>query len=147
MDTSQALTLLGSHQAAVLAHLPHLVSLLNREPEAAREPLARTRWELIRLLRAYQLFKHGEIFGPLLAGGTPDEKRIAGRMERACTATGDRLLEHVARWSTADIVANWTEYRAATLAVVALLRAHIASERDEIARLLDGAAIPRRRRA
>ena len=138
MLTADALTRLRAYQTQVLMQMDGVAALLDLSPEAARSPLARTRWAMARLLREYQLFKHGEIFDPVLRHGTGYQVTLASRMRVACLAAGEQFAAHVAHWSTRDIVAAWAEYRATLEAMIDGMRRHIAREAAEMETLLAG---------
>ncbi|HEX8554104.1 MAG TPA: hypothetical protein VF695_05310, partial [Sphingomonas sp.] len=102
--------------------------------------LARARWEALRLIRAYQLFKHGELFDPLIACGTPDQRRLAERMKTRCIESVQRFVDHVTAWNMADAATEWDRYRAALTVLVEDMRAEILAERRDAETLLSGVA-------
>lgn len=136
MDTRRALALLEDHQAALLSLIGGAHAMLDLSPEDARLELARLRWEALRRLRAYQIFKHGEIFDPLLASGSVDQRRAAGRMKERCLAMGERFVRYVNRWGIDDAAAEWDEYRIAVRLMTDALMKHIAEERRDVPQLL-----------
>jgi hypothetical protein len=144
MLTTDALTRLHDHQSRILVQIDGAVAMLGMDPDTARLPLARLRWTMVRMLRAYQLFKHGEIFEPVAAHGDADQRARARQMREACIAAGERFAAHVARWSCRDVVSAWSEYQPALRSAAADLRSHIAQERRQIERLLAGSVRTRR---
>lgn len=107
--------------------------------------LGRLRWELVRALRAYQLFKHLEIFGRAVSCGSPEDAALARAMRGRCDAIGEAFTAFTSRWSGTDIVREWTRYQPAALELNARMAAHLAREREEAARLCASAAAPIRR--
>ena len=144
MQTMDALTRLADHQERILAQIDRARALVDLDPVAARDPLARSRWGLTRLLREYQLFKHREIFDPVIAGGDEARARLARRMKAACLAAGQDYVSYVAQWSSRDVTGCWAEYRPAMLAMVETLRDHLAAERSGVGALLADACRARR---
>lgn len=144
MNSSDALAALDAHQAAVLAALDHALGLAQSPPEAVRVELAKARWDLVRQARAYQHFKHREIFDPGILSGTPEQALAAQRMKDACLLAGATIEEHAVEWMGKDLVAEWPAYRAALQTLATAMCSHIAGERGEIAALLAVTPLPRR---
>lgn len=98
--------------------------------------LGSARWELARALREYQLFKHSCIFDPLEQRRDPRafEARI---MKADCIRFGEEFLAYVLRWSAASPLQQWDEFESASRAMIARIRAQLASERIAVAGLLD----------
>ena len=144
MNTDQALHRLDTLQQGVLDHISRATALLAQPCTDAREPLARARWTLVRMLQEYQVFKHAEIFDPAIRRGAPAQVYAATRMKADCIAASEAFRTYVREWSASDVVARWDEYRPAMRAMAEQLRAHIATERRGVADLLAGAARTRR---
>ncbi len=138
MKTQHALARLNEHQQGILDHLEATEVIVRDGPQQIRGPLTRSRLEMFRLLRAYQLFKHGEIFDPLIREGNPAQIATAMRMKAECTSAGEAYRAYVNIWSSRDIVEAWESYRPAMNAMAARLRAHIARERLQVPELLAG---------
>lgn len=113
---------------AALAHAHH--------PEHAR--LAQMRWELMRVLRDYQLFKHLEIFDPVIRHGTAGQAARAGELKQRCLGIAAIHTEHVRRWSLLGAIDAWPAYRTDAVEMVDRLHAHLAAERRDTACLLAG---------
>ena len=144
MKTEHALERLYEHQQGVLDHLARTLELARCEPEEVRGALAKSRLEMFRLLRAYQLFKHNEIFDPVIRRGNLAQIATATRMKSDCTAAGDAYRAYVNLWASCDVVAVWSSYRPALLAMAQRLRTHIEVERTQVPQLLAGAESTRR---
>jgi hypothetical protein len=144
MDTRLALARLLDHQAAILAEMDDMRRALRIDGRRAQPRLAKHRWMLMRMLRAYQLFKHVEVFDPVIARADARRGDLARAMKARCTAAGDDYHRHAAAWTGAAIEARWTDYAEAVLAVADRLALHIARERRDVAVLLDGSARTRR---
>jgi hypothetical protein len=136
MNAARLLPELDRHQAAILSHFDEVGQLVAGPPDLACPALSRRRWELVRMLRAYQLFKHHELFDPAIRNGNPAEAAAASRMKARCTGMGDTVSAYVRHWSCADVAGAWAEYSRATGALVHRLRAHLARERLEATELL-----------
>ena len=144
MKIVQALHQLDSHQRQILSHIDAALPLLQLPPDQAQHPLAVARWQMVRMLHAYQIFKHIEIFDPAIRSGSPDHARAATRMKAECIAAGDSFRRHVQQWSATSIADSWDSYRPAMLAMAEELRRHIVRERRSVEMLLDGAERTRR---
>ena len=143
MRVADAVERLGGFQARIGGVLSRVGIALDAQP---RDPvvLAHLRWELLRLLREYQLFKHTELFDPLLRGDDPDRRRRAGSLKDRCLAMAAVVTDHVRRWTVAG-VADATSYEVEARALLARLARHLAEERLGVTHLLDG--LQRTRRA
>jgi hypothetical protein len=138
MKTCEALNRLYEHQAVLLDHIDGACSLLQLDPPVAQPRLAKARWELVRRLRAYQLFKHTEIFDPALASGSPQQIAAARQMKVDCIAAGETFRGYVLEWSGRDVITEWDAYSLAMRRVAGDLRNHIAGERQNVTRFLSG---------
>lgn len=135
------LTRLDAHQARALEIISRGDVLLAPDACPDQGLLSQARWELTRVLGAYQMFKHHELFDPIIRNGPPDKARLAGEMKAECIALGDEYRAHVARCADLDIPAHWDSYRPAVARLLGRIKAHIARERWIAARLLiDGVA-------
>jgi hypothetical protein len=130
---------LRAHQDGILVIMGGAEPLL-RDP-AVRDvaALARARWALMRALTAYGLFKHNEIFDPAICRRVLGEAQRVERMKRACITMGDQFRAYVTKWSGTDVAGEWAIYQPTALAMIARLREHIATEKREIAALLERA--------
>jgi len=137
METPRLIAELTRHHEAVLAHLAETRRVLRLPPDEALPLLTRRRWALVRLLRGYQLFKHVELFDPLIRrGGAPGA--AAAAMKARCVLVGDKVSAHIRSGSSADV----RGYLAAETAVIDLLQAHVAREGEEARRLVPAASAP-----
>lgn len=147
MNTDQALLIVQRHQGEILATVAGIMALVDGEPVRVQGDLARARWHLARQLRAYQLFKHGEIFGPLVRFGPPHQARRATDAAAVCLQHGEAFRGYLRRWSGRDILHDWPEYRSSVRTLATALRQALAMERIEIATLTAGCErlrVPRR---
>lgn len=127
---------LDEHQAKALALIRRGDTLL--APDADPDPrlLSQARWELTRILAAYEAFKHHELFNPIIRAGPRDKVRLAEQMKAECMMLGREYREHVARCTNLDIVAHWISYRRVVVQLLARVKAHMARERWVIECLL-----------
>ena len=140
MKHAALLNRLHQHQEDALAIMRDAEPMLTDPARRDIAQLARARWALMRVLTAYQLFKHGQVFDPTVSGRLLGDAARAARMKEACAAMGEAFRDHVTRWSSSDVAGEWEVYRPAALGMIAKLRAHITRERSEITTLLDRAA-------
>lgn len=118
--------------------------LLDRSSAAVSEnavknvELAGLRWQLVRLLREYQLFKHVEVFDPLIKSNGSSQCANARDMKERCEIIGDQYNGFIKAWNLGDNGPSSADYRAAATKVLAAVRRHVASESEQIPRLLNG---------
>jgi hypothetical protein len=144
MRAERAIERLGEHQDHVTTIVERARSALvgSRDVEGAR--LAQMRWELMRVLRDYQLFKHLEIFDPVIGTGAPAEAELATRLKERCNQVAVEYQDHVRRWTLIGAIDRWPDYRLETLAMIDRIVGHLAAERRDVTTLLAG--MPRTRR-
>ena len=127
---------LGEHHRHIHALLDEAdAALIGIDPARARV-LALIRWQLMRRLRTYQLFKHTELFDPIIRGNDSEMTRSAGAMKARCTAIGEAYNEHVGKWAAAGIESNWSAYQADAASAILSIRNHLARELAEAGKLL-----------
>jgi hypothetical protein len=100
--------------------------LAEEEPPLAR--LGNARWVLARALFAHIAAEDG-IVAPRLDEVDPEWRHRARREGKPLR---QRLHEHIARWGTPQIVADWQGYRADEARLLAALRARFAFEESEL---------------
>jgi hypothetical protein len=127
---------LHGFQDRALAIVEHTEAILRSGSAANAIELGHARWELTRVLTAYQMFMHRELFQPVIDGGRADRARIAIGLKADCIAIGEDFRHYVAKWSAVGITDRWAEYKAAALAIITRLRRHIARERWAAEQLL-----------
>jgi hypothetical protein len=139
MDADAIAQQFQAHQDAVLTLLDR--GCLRRadgvpDPDA----VARTRWELVRALRTYQLFKHRCVFDPAIASGDPVRADLARTLKERCLLMDAAYRDHAQRWTGSGVIDRWAEYRTAATAMARRLRSHMLDERMGVVALLRGAA-------
>jgi len=139
MKTDAVLASLNRHQSAILATIDMATTLVECDPGRACIPLARARWTVARQLRAYQVFKHSEIFEPMIARGDPVRSAQARAMAARCIGAGEAFQDYLKRWSSTDVLGRWEAYKPAMLDMTRQIRATLAFEREGVAALLAGA--------
>jgi len=100
--------------------------------------LAALRWRLVRLLREYQLFKHTEIFDPIIRGDRASRSADAGRLKAACEETGAAYNDHIRRWNLSGTGETSPDYAADARHMIRRVGEHLDREQLDIRRLLDG---------
>ena len=136
MLASTALTQLDAYQARILDLIETSLQLIGQTLASAQPGLAQTRWHLLRVLREYQLFKHNEIFDPLIASQRPELAAMARRMKIACISASEEYRLHTVRWAEQGSTNDWIAYEQAVRQIAAGLKSHLAAERVESAMLL-----------
>lgn len=144
MDRARALAALGEHQSTIAALLRQSRERLDLDQAANAASLAALRWQLMRALRAYQLFKHRVIFDPAAKSGNAAEALRAAAMKERCLAIGEVFTEHVKRWSDGRAIAAWPDYVAAASTLVDQIADHLERESAEVRALPLGADRTRR---
>jgi hypothetical protein len=141
MLSPRALPLFDDHHdramAIINAQREYLTALTL--PDAAT--LARHRWELVRVLVEFELFKHREIFDPLIRHGDQQTAARARIMKQECTALGADIRAFVTQWSNGSVEERWPEFRLAKLALFDRIERDLADQRRGL--VLLAAAPPR----
>jgi hypothetical protein len=130
------LSRLDEHHARVLEIIKRGDALLAPDALPDLGLLGHAREELTSVLSAYQMFKHHELFDPIIRDGPLDKARLAEQMKAECIALGEEYQAHVTRCVDLDIPAHWDSYRPAILRLLARIKAHIGRERWIAASLL-----------
>jgi len=144
MLSTTAIAQLDAYQDRVHALVNTARELIRQPPALAQPGIAKVRWHLLRVLREYQLFKHGEIFDPLIAANRTDLAVMARRLKTACIAAGEAYQSHTMRWTEQGALDNWEEYRRAVLAIVEQVDKHLAAERAAVVTLLSSVSRTRK---
>lgn len=117
MLSSRVLSLFAEHHdraTGIIGTQRQLLTTLTG-PDAAT--LARLRWELMRVLMEFELFKLHDIFDPMIRHGDPQAAAHAWIMKGECTALGADVRAFVTRWSNGSVEEQWEEFRCAKLAL------------------------------
>lgn len=136
LRTPEAFARLDEHQRLISDQIAVARWLAEQHPNIRQPDLSHARWRMARLLRIYQLFKHIEIFDPLIASVDPSRTLAAKSLKAACIAAGERYNAYVLRWSNGDAEMHWLEYTYAFQKMVRLIEQDLAIERREIRHLL-----------
>jgi hypothetical protein len=126
---------LKAHQEKVLSIMARSFAMIEKPGALDTGVLGQNRWELMRTLRAYQIYKHVFIFDPAIASGTPGRASHAAAMKARCEAMGAAYQAHTLQWSASSVVEREAEYRAATRHILERARNHMARELVEAAML------------
>ena len=94
--------------------------------------MATLRWQLMRALRAYQLFKHGEVFEPLIQCGDPAISAAARNLKERCIAIGEDYTVFVTRWSGGAAALAWHKYRIEARGMVQRIEGHLKTEQEQM---------------
>lgn len=127
------------HQERIGACIGRGEALLRNSTTPDIRMLATQRWELTRLLTAYRLFKHTELFNRATARGSQEAVLLAGQMRSRCDAISADLETYVRRWQAACVTKEWAAYKHAALAMADRLRRHLRREREDAGRLCQAA--------
>lgn len=100
--------------------------------------LALVRWELMRHLRAYQLYKHSRIFDPIIGSGIGAKTIFAQELKDRCLALARDYETHVTKWSLTGPAAAWSDYVSEAQAMSKRIERHLFQETQQIEALLSG---------
>jgi hypothetical protein len=118
----------------VLSLLDRARPFLNGRDAGSWAALAPFRGELGAALQALQVYKHREIFDPIIAAGGP-KAAIVKQLKVECIQLGLEYETYKRTWATADIDTRWPEYRLAGLSMMRQIRERMAAQ-DKAIRLL-----------
>ena len=86
-------------------------------------------------MQAFQIFKHDNIFDPIIARGRSD-KIVAMELKTDCVMLGAQYDAFRQKWARTDASANWPEYRLSAISMMTAIRKSFA-EQDAIIRTLN----------
>lgn len=138
MEADRALSRLGEYQRRIAHIIVAARDALAGDSASGQKTVAGARWELVRILREYQLFKHTEIFDPLIAYGDSVRATNASRLKTRCIDLGQSYGDHVQRWSLQAPMNAWDDYRDEALTMIERINRHLGDEAEQVARLLVG---------
>jgi hypothetical protein len=127
---------LKGHHELIRADIEDAKREFARNDASSAKALALIRWELMRHLRAYQLYKHSRIFDPLIASSSPSRSGAAADLKSRCMELSSAYETHVKRWSLAGPAGAWDQYVAEAMAMSVRIERHLALEHREVSRLL-----------
>ncbi len=136
MPTQRLLDIFDDHHrraAAIMAVQRALLVSGSRTDPATH---ARHRWELLRALVEFQIFKHRDIFDPMIRQGNPRTAPRAQAMKTECAALGAEVRAFVARWSDGSVDTDRERFRIATLALIAKVERGLADQRRALATMI-----------
>jgi hypothetical protein len=141
MPTQRLLAIFDDHHHRATAIMAAQRTLLasGSAPDPAAH--ARHRWELLRVLVEFQLFKHRDVFDPLIRQGDPRTAPRAQLLKTECAALGAEVRAFVVRWSDGSVEADWERFRTASLALIAMVERGLAEQRRTLATMV---AVPPR---
>lgn len=127
---------------ALEAYLDRIVSITvvaeGGLPEETPEDTAcldRARQEMARILTAYQLFSHRELFEPLMASTDPGDIACGRQLKAECITLAEDFRSYARQWSAEDVRGRWPVYRPAALAMIGRVRRHVFKVRRNAHRL------------
>jgi len=136
MVNDTILTRLQSYHDDIISRIAASVAVIEADNLSSLSSLSARRWQMVRLLREYQIFKHSRIFDPAIAKGSPSEIAAAQEMKINCIAMGNAFTAYVKIWSSGLITTRWEDYRTAMIEMSTLLTRHVKSERHNVEALL-----------
>lgn len=136
MDGHRLATQLRDHQRVILANIDRAKRLLRAADAPDPAEIARLRWELIRLLTAYRIFKHREIFDPLIARGSSAQMSCAQRMKADCIRLETEVRDFVARRSRFSAQETVEQFRADVFRFLTGIAQHLEGEERAATALL-----------
>lgn len=136
LERAKLLDLLQGHHRELGSALNEAEAAHHSLDPARAKTLALIRWQLMRRLRSYQLFKDSELFGPICRGSEMENAKSAWAMKARSTAIGVAFSTHVQKWSACGIESSWAEYEEEAEALIELIRQHLSREAAEAETLL-----------
>jgi hypothetical protein len=130
------LSRLQSYHDDILARIAASVAVIEAENLSSLSTLSARRWQMVRLLREYQIFMHSRIFDPAIAKGAPNQIAAAQDLKINCIAMGNAFSSYVKFWSSGVITTSWESYRIAMIEMSASLAQHVKSELSNVVALL-----------
>ena len=130
-------TKVDDHQRQITGILTAALPLLDRRhatPEIGAE-LAKARMEMTRLLMDYALFKHRDIFAPIIASGGARLNDCL-RLKSACIAAGQEYRDFIRSGNRTAPLTDWDAYRTSAQAMAQTMKTHLAEERAGIRKVL-----------
>lgn len=134
MPMTATMTEFHDRRMAIISTLNHARPMLNEGYENGWPGLLRLRGQLSEQMQSFQVFKHREIFNPLIARGRP-QKAIAEELKSDCIALGSEYQAFQWQWANADVKARWAEYRLSGMKMMTTIRKSLL-EQDEVVRKL-----------
>ncbi|UYY57659.1 hypothetical protein [Sphingomonas sp. S2-65] len=116
------------HHRAIADYTAEADALV-RAAELDPATVSNARWRFVRVLTAYQVFKHQQIFDPIMQNGSQLDADAARQLKAECIITTEAFRSYIAKWSTSGIVGREDEYRCEAQAMILRVRTHIARER------------------
>lgn len=135
MNGRDLLDQLSQHQEKITAIVARAEILIIAPGTPDIMAIGKARWEMLRQMREYQLFKHMMIFDPILTANASGAG-LAREMKEECTALGDAFRAYMIEWSTVSVIDNIAAYRTAATASIARVRHHLKRERQRASMLL-----------
>lgn len=145
MQSERALEILAQYQRSIMTILCQGRRTLAASDASQMMALALIRWEMTRTLREYQLFKHGEIFDPIMRVAGSPRGRVAAALKERCLCLGEAFRKHVQRWSLEGPATAWDDYQREAISLAVQIEQHLEMEMREITALLVGLARTRER--
>lgn len=128
MRIEQVVAHLQHHHREIETSLREGQALLDDGDASQLKAIALVRWQLMRALRAYQLFKHTEIFNPIIASGALPRAREAEDLKQRCILIGEAYQEHVKQWSLSGPAHSWPTYIKEAQEIIRRIRTHLNEE-------------------
>ncbi len=110
-------------------------------PDLDPAAVSSARWRFVRVLTGYQVFKHQQIFDPMVKHGSMLDADAARQLKAECILISEAFRNYVAKWSTSGIAGQEDAYRCEAHSMILRVRTHIARERRGIEALLSRSAL------
>jgi len=123
------------HRDGVISTLNRARPHLNHGYTDAWPELELLRHELSQRMQAFQVFKHRELFDPLIRGHG-GQGVIGLQLKTDCIKLGADYSDFQRRWLKAEVEARWPEYRLSAIVMMTTIRTAIADQ-DGIVRRLE----------
>lgn len=135
MNRTSILAQMHQHHRAIADYTAEAETLMST-PELDPATVSNARWRFVRVLTGYQVFKHQQIFDPMVKHGSMLDADSARQLKAECILISEAFRSYIAKWSISGITDREDEYRREAHAMILRVRTHIARERGGIEALL-----------
>ena len=134
MATRETIRQYHDHRDGVISTLNRARPHLNRGYADAWPELQLFRQELSQRMQAFQVFKHRELFDPLIRTRS-EQGEIGRQLKTDCIKLGTDYGDFQRRWSKADVETRWPEYRLSAIVMMTTIRTAIAGQDESVRKL------------
>ncbi len=127
MPSERPLDEFQRRNGTTLAILDQARPLLNDSYDTAWPALAEFRKRLATEMHEFQVYKHSEIFDPIVASDRAD-RSIAEALKADCIKLGNEYHTFRQTWEKADAYSRWSEYCLSAILMMTRIRKRLAEQ-------------------